>query len=297
MSATETARSLVHRIGEAQGLDRLAKPVAAKVGELVGHGTRKDVLSGTWLGHPLHPMLTDLPIGFWTSSFMLDLLGGKAGRKASKRLLGLGILAAVPTAAAGLSDWSDTIEGDRRIGAAHAVGNVAALGLYSLSWRARRRGSHGRGVALGFLGAGAASVGGYLGAHLVYRKGVGADHNAFKEESTDWVDVGSLADLDPGARRVVKVADDDVLLVRRGLGDVSAILELCAISNVCGHAGGPLDEGEFDAEGCVTCPWHGSVFRLDSGHVVHGPATGHQPAYDVQVQDGRISLRRRRSMS
>jgi len=222
-------------------------------------------------------------------------LGGKAGRKASKRLLGLGVLAAVPTAAAGLSDWSDTIGEDRRIGAAHALGNVAALGLYSLSWRARRRGSWGKGVALGFLGAGAASVGGYLGAHLVYRKGVGADRNAWKEEETDWVDVGGLSELEPGAHRVVKVADDDVLLARRGLGDVSSIPELCAISNVCGHAGGPLDEGEFDADGCVTCPWHGSVFRLDDGRVVHGPATGHQPAYDVQALDGRISVRRRRS--
>ena len=291
----KTARSLVHRLGRAEALDRLAKPVAAKVGEVVGHGARKDALSGTWLGHPLHPMLTDLPIGFWTSSFVLDLVGGKAGRKASKRLLGLGILAAVPTAAAGLSDWSDTIGEDRRIGTAHALGNVAALSLYSLSWRARHRGRWGRGVLLGFLGAGAASVGGYLGAHLVYRKGVGADRNAWKEDATDWVDVGEQPDLRPGEHRVVKVGDDVVLVVRRALGEVSLGPELCAISNVCGHAGGPLDEGGFDAEGCVTCPWHGSVFRLADGHVVHGPATGHQPAYDVRAQDGRLALRRRRS--
>ena len=295
MSTTETARNLVHRLGAAEGLDRLAKPAASKVAEVVGHGTVKDLLSGTWLGHPLHPMLTDLPIGFWTSSFLLDVVGGKAGRRASKRLVGLGILAAVPTAAAGLSDWSDTIGEDRRIGTAHALGNVAALSFYSLSWRARRRGSWGKGVALGFLGAGAASVGGYLGAHLVYRKGVGADRNAWKEEATDWVDVGEQAELQPGEHRVVKVGDDDVLLARRGIGDVSSGPELSAISNVCGHAGGPLDEGEFDAEGCVTCPWHGSVFRLDGGHVVHGPATGHQPAYDVRAEDGRLAVRRRRS--
>ena len=288
MSRTDTVRHVVQRLGMTERLDRVADPVAAKVAEVVGRGGLKDALSGTWLGHPLHPMLTDLPIGFWTSSFMLDLVGGKAGRRASKRLLGLGIVAALPTAAAGLSDWSDTIGEERRIGTAHAASNLAALTLYSLSWRARRRGSWGKGAALGFLGAGAASVGGYLGAHLVYRKGIGADRNAWKEEVTDWADVGEQVDLEDGGRRVVKVGDDDVLVVRRGL-------EVTAISNVCGHAGGPLNEGRFDEEGCVTCPWHGSVFRLDGGQVVHGPATGPQPAYDVRAEGGRLSVRRRRS--
>ena len=294
MSATDTARDLVYRISKADALDQVAKPLASKVSEITGHGPLKDVLSGTWLGHPLHPMLTDVPIGFWTSSFMLDLVGGRAGRKASKRLIGLGILAAVPTAAAGLSDWSDTIGEDRRIGAAHALGNVAALGFYSLSWRARGRGSWGKGVLLGFLGAGAASVGGYLGGHLVYRKGVGADRNAWKEDEGDWVDAGPQGDLLPDGHLVVKADDDDVLLVRRGT-DMSSAAGVTAISNVCGHAGGPLDEGRFDAEGCVTCPWHGSVFRVADGHVVHSPATGHQPRYEVRSAGGRLSVRRLRS--
>lgn len=288
MAPADTARRLVHRLATTEAIDRAAKPVASKVSDLVGHGARKDVLSGTWLGHPLHPMLTDLPIGFWTSSFVLDLVGGKAGREASKRLLGLGILSALPTAAAGLSDWSDTLGEERRIGGVHAVANAVALALYTRSWLARRRGAWFRGVVLGLLGAGAATVGGYLGAHLVYRKGVGADRNAWKEEVTDWVDVGEQVDLGEGGHRVVKAGDDDVLLVRRGL-------DVAAISNVCGHAGGPLDEGDFDADGCVTCPWHGSVFRVDDGHVVHGPATGHQPSYDVRAAGGRLSVRRRRS--
>lgn len=287
MSGTETMRALVARVAAAEPLDRLARPAAAKVSEVVGHGAVKDVLSGTFLGHPLHPMLTDLPIGFWTSSFVLDLVGGKAGRRASKRLLGLGVLSAVPTAAAGLSDWSDTLGEERRIGTAHALGNVAALGLYSLSWRARRRGRWARGVVLGFMGAGAVTAGGYLGAHLVYRKGVGADRNAWKEGVADWIDVGEQAGLADGEHRVVKVGDDDVLLDRRGT-------TVTGISNVCGHAGGPLEEGDFN-EGCVTCPWHGSVFRLDDGHVLHGPATGHQPVYDVRVDGGRLLVRSRLS--
>lgn len=287
-NATETVRGLVDRLAATECLDKIAKPVAAKVSDVIGHGVLKDALSGTWLGHPLHPMLTDLPIGFWTSSFMLDVVGGKAGRRASKRLLGLGILSALPTAAAGLSDWSDSLGEERRIGTAHAIGNVAALTLYGLSWRARSKGSWGKGVALGFLGAGAASAGGYLGGHLVSRMGVGVDRNAWTEPVADWTDVGEHVAVHDGEHRVATAGDDSVLVVRRGV-------DVVAISNVCGHAGGPLDEGHFDDRGCVTCPWHASVFRLEDGHVVHGPATGHQPAYDVRADADRLSVRRRPS--
>jgi nitrite reductase/ring-hydroxylating ferredoxin subunit/uncharacterized membrane protein len=281
---------LVDRLAATEALDRVGKPLATWVGKTVGTGTAKDLLSGTWLGHPLHPMLTDIPIGAWTSAFVLDIVGGKRGRNAADLLVVVGIVSALPTAAAGLSDWSDTIGEDRRIGTAHALGNVAALSLYTLSWRARRRGRRGRGVLLGFLGAGAASVGGYLGGHLVFRKGVGPDRNAWKHASDEWIEIPDdtvEAALDTeGGPRVVKVGDDDVLVVRQGAAYV-------AISNVCGHAGGPLDEGTFDAQGCVTCPWHGSVFRLSDGHVVHGPATGNQPRYDVRTErSGRLSLRR-----
>ncbi|HTJ74986.1 MAG TPA: DUF2231 domain-containing protein [Acidimicrobiales bacterium] len=287
MAATDSVRQLVDRLADTEALDRIGKPVAAWVGKQVGTGTVKDVLSGTWLGHPLHPMLTDLPIGSWTSAFVLDIIGGKRGRNAADMLVGIGIVTALPTAAAGLSDWSDTIGEDRRIGTAHAIGNVAALTLYTLSWRARRRGRRGRGVLLGFMGAGAATVGGYLGGHLVYRKGVGPDRNAWKHGGDEWVELDDeLALVGDESPRVVKVGDDDVLVVRQGAAYV-------AISNVCGHAGGPLDEGTFDDKGCVTCPWHGSVFRLRDGHVVHGPATGNQPRYDVRPgRNGKLSIRR-----
>ena len=143
-------------------------------------------------------------------------------------------------------------------------------------------------MALGFLGAGAATAGGYLGGHLVYRQGVGPDRNAWKRGGDEWVDVADDVALADGQPLVVKAGDDDVLLVHAA-GVVSAI------SNVCGHAGGPLNEGAFDDAGCVTCPWHGSVFRVADGHVVHGPATGHQPRYEVRSRDGRLSVRRLRS--
>jgi nitrite reductase/ring-hydroxylating ferredoxin subunit/uncharacterized membrane protein len=281
----ERLSRLVDRLGAAETVDRLGKPAAAAVARVVGHGTLKDLLSGTWLGHPLHPMLTDLPIGAWTSSFCLDLVGGERGRDASELLIAIGVLSALPTAAAGLSDWSDTIGDERRIGTAHAVANVAALSLYTSSWVARRRGRRGMGLALGYLGGTVATAGGYLGGHLVYRKGLGTDRNAWKHGADDWVDVGDESSLRAGEPLVVTVDDDQVLLVRLGDG-------VGAISDVCGHAGGPLHEGTFDGQGCVTCPWHGSVFRLADGHVVHGPATGDQPRYDVRSEGGRLSVRR-----
>jgi len=286
MAAADSLRELVHRLATAEGLDKVGKPAASAVAGVVGRDPIKSVLSGTWMGHPLHPMLTDLPIGFWTSAWVLDVVGGKRNRAAAQRLIGLGILSALPTAASGLSDWSDTIGDDRRLGTAHALANGAALTLYSLSWLARREGRRKRGVLLGHLGALAATGGGYLGGHLVFRKGVGPDRNAWKHGDDGWVDVGDDASVaQDNQPTVVKVGDDDVLVVRQG-GVLSAI------SNVCGHAGGPLNEGTFDDNGCVTCPWHGSVFQVADGHVVRGPATGHQPRYDVRSAGGRLELRR-----
>jgi nitrite reductase/ring-hydroxylating ferredoxin subunit/uncharacterized membrane protein len=227
-------------------------------------------------------VLTDLPIGSWTSAFVLDIVGGRRSRHAADLLVGVGVLSALPAAAAGLSDFSDTIGEERRVGTVHAVANTAALSLYSVSWLARRSGRRRLGVGLGHLGAVAATAGGYLGAHLVYRRGVGADRNAWKHGGEEWVDVADEGSL--GEPLVVRVGDDDVLLVREG--EV-----VHAISNVCGHAGGPLQEGSFGG-GCVSCPWHGSVFRVADGAVVHGPATGHQPRYDVRSDGARLCVRR-----
>lgn len=285
MVGTDTVRRLVHLLEDIEALDSLAKPIGTAVAKVVTPGPVKDILSGTWLGHPLHPMLTDLPIGSWTSAFVLDLVGGKRARPAADTLIGFGVLTALPTAAAGLADWSDTYGAEQRIGVAHAAGNIGATALYFLSWRARRRGKRARGLALSFLGASAATVGAYLGGHLVYRKGVGADRNAWTHGPGDWTDVGDEASLPVGLPLVVTAGDDKVMLWKRGTG-------VLAVSDVCGHAGGPLHEGNVQDD-CVTCPWHGSTFRLDDGHVVHGPATGNQPAYEVKLEGGRVLVRRR----
>ncbi len=283
--ALRAIEQLVDRIARTTELDRLAKPLSTKVGELVPHGPVKDILSGTWLGHPLHPLLTDLPIGFWTSAMAVDLLGGRTGRKAADRLIGLGVLSALPTAAAGLSDWSDTMGEERRLGFAHAVGNVVAVHLYAWSWIARKRDRRGAGVALSVLGATAATAGAYLGGHLAWRRGVNVDRHAWLHPSDEWVDVGLDGPLEDGVPVTVTVGDDTVMVVRAGP-------TVHALSDVCSHMGGPLHEGPV-ADGCVTCPWHGSSFRLADGGVAHGPATGPQPAYDVTAAGDRLALRRR----
>ena len=283
--APRVMEELVDRLAHMEALDSVARPLSKKVAALVPTGLVKDTLSGTWLGHPLHPMLTDLPIGSWTSAMVLDFVGGKRGRPAADRLVALGVVTALPTAVSGLADWSDTLGEERRLGLVHAAGNVVAVTLYGSSWLARRRGKRVRGVFLGLLGGTAATLGAYLGGHLAWRKGVNIDRHAWDHPSDEWADVAAEDELEEGKPVAVTAADGPVLLIRdRGV--------VRAIADVCGHAGGPLHEGEID-DGCVTCPWHASVFRLDDGSVVHGPATGPQPAYDVRMAAGRVSVRRR----
>lgn len=165
------------RIGEMEGLDTVASVVGKDVRKIFGQGYVKDILSGAHLGHALHPLLTDVPIGAWTSATILDLIGGEDSQDAARRLLGVGILAAFPTLWSGWSDWSDEEERNpavRRIGLVHAASNGTALGLYAASWLARRRGQRGRGVVIGLVAGGVLGVGGYLGGHLTYAEGAGA---------------------------------------------------------------------------------------------------------------------------
>ncbi len=281
------AEELLDRISKAGVLDKIAEPLANAVHKVVPQGPVKDALSGTWLGHPLHPMLTDVPIGAWTSAFMLDIFGGKNARRAADSLIGFGVLSALPTAAAGLSDWSDLYGEERRVGVVHAVGNVTALAFYSLSYVARRRGRRVRGLWWSTLGATAATIGGYLGGHLSYRRGVNVNRQAWSDAPADWQVVTDEAELASGAPVAVTAGGVEVLVVKRDN-------QILAIGEVCTHAGGPLHEGKIDSRLCVTCPWHGSMFRVNDGAVVHGPATAPEPAYDIKVEaSGKVSVRAR----
>ncbi|MET0421700.1 MAG: DUF2231 domain-containing protein, partial [Acidimicrobiia bacterium] len=199
VSSTAPSRDVFARIanwlGRQDQLDAIADPVAGSVPHVVPEGPVKDAVSGVWLGHPVHPMLTDLPIGFWTSAFVLDFVGGRQGRHAATTLVGLGTLSAVPAIVAGASDWSDTTGPARRVGLVHAVANTTAVACYAASWWSRRRGRHLRGVSYGILGATAATVGGYLGGHLVQRLGVGVDNTAFETRADEWTRACAVVDV------------------------------------------------------------------------------------------------------
>ena len=280
---TSPLRTLPDAIDEARPLDRIADPLGRAIGAVVKPGALKDLLSGTWLGHPVHPMLTDVVIGSWTSSMILDLVGGERSRSAADLLVGVGIVSAIPTAATGLSDWSDTWGETRRVGLVHGLGNTAALLAYGASFVARRRGARGLGVGLGFLGGAIASATAYLGGHLVYGRGVGVDVDVFERAPKDWTAVADDASLKPGTPLRAKAGDAEVVLVRHE-GAIRALAQRCT------HRGGPLSEGEVEG-GTITCPWHGSVFTLVDGSVVRGPATSPQPCYETRVRDGRIEVR------
>ena len=150
-------------------LDGAADFLLDRVGKTLANGPYGDLLKGKWLGHPLHPLLTDIPIGFWTSGMMLDFLSPKQSRKAATRLIGLGTISAIPAALAGLTDASAIEDpAERRVAAAHAVGNITATVMFGLSWRARHKDHHARGVMWSLLGSTVATGAGLLGGNLAF---------------------------------------------------------------------------------------------------------------------------------
>jgi nitrite reductase/ring-hydroxylating ferredoxin subunit/uncharacterized membrane protein len=277
-------RELGARLEQAAALDRVAKPLAGRVSGTLDRLRLKSVLAGSWLGHPLHPPLTDLPIGSWTSAMVLDLVGGRRAQRSADLFVALGIVTAVPTAASGASDWCDLGPREQRVGVVHAAANVAGLGCYVVSYGLRRRGRRTAGVAAGFVGATVLTIGGYLGGHLAFRRGAGVNRNAFVDAPTDWTDLGDAEAPPAGALAVGRAGEVDVVIARHGAG-------LCGLADRCSHQGGPLHEGEL-VGGRVRCPWHGSEFRLADGAVERGPATAPQPAFHVRPSgSGRLQAR------
>lgn len=276
-----TLDELQSRLERATVLDPVADEVAGWSDRLLPRGVTRDVASGVPIAHPLHPLLVAVPIGSWTAASWLDLTGGD--RKAARRLVGLGILGALPAVVTGVNDWLTTSGGERRVGITHALVNDVALTLYGASWLARRRGRQVKGTLLALSGFAVTAVGGWLGGGITYALGVGVDTTVFQKFPTDWTDVAAEADVRAGT---VAKGDADgvpVLLVRDGD-------RIVALADRCTHRGGPLHEGELGAD-CITCPWHGSRFAFD-GSVLAGPATRPQPSLEVRVVAGRVEIRR-----
>jgi nitrite reductase/ring-hydroxylating ferredoxin subunit/uncharacterized membrane protein len=266
-------------------LDGAAVRLQAIVAPIVGENAPrplKDALVGTWLGHPLHPAVVQLPIGCWTSAAILDFLGKE---DAADALIGIGVAGALGAAVTGAAQWVDATNDDapRRLGTLHAIVNGTATLLYSASFAARRRGNRAQGITYSMLGLGVSAVGAQIGGDLSFDLGLGVDHDAFATPPSKWTDVLGNDELEDGKPRRVELDGASVLLLRHDDG-------LHAVSAVCPHLSGPLDEGTIDGE-TVTCPWHGSVFCLTDGKLLHGPATAPLTVYQTKVEKGRIKIR------
>jgi nitrite reductase/ring-hydroxylating ferredoxin subunit/uncharacterized membrane protein len=277
---------VVAQIESAEVLDGPAKMAGRNIRNALSSRKLKELVSGTWLGHAVHPMLTDVVIGTFMSASLLDLIGGDAASPAGERLIGVGILAYVPTAVTGANDWADTEIADervRRVGLVHATTNAAALSLYVASLRRRRQGARGQGALLSAAGATVLMAAGYLGGHLSLTRAVGPDQTTFDRGFSDWTPAGDPGQLTEGSPTRVVVQDTPVLLLRSGE-------QIYAIHDRCSHRGCSLSEGEIeDSE--VVCACHGSRFDLRDGSLRGGPATSPQPAFEVRQRDGSIEIR------
>jgi uncharacterized membrane protein len=173
---------LTQRLESVTALDAVTRLVQPVADALLADDRRSDALRGMWLGHAVHPLMTFVPLGAWTSATVLDLAGGAGSRAAAQRLVAVGILSAVPTALTGLAEFGGiSQERDKRVAVVHAVSNNVALTLFTASWRARRRGAHAKGVALGLTAHLATGLGGYLGGHLTEARKVSSRHPAYDD--------------------------------------------------------------------------------------------------------------------
>jgi len=274
------------------GLEQAGKQLASSIHSAVlqgGSPTRAiaDALHGTWFGHPLHPALTDIPIGAWVLAAGFDVYagigGGRQAEQTADTLIAIGVAAAVPTALAGMADYSAIDQDAVAVGTAHALLNSTGLGLYLLSLWARARDRRGLGVLLSTAALSLVGASAGLGGDMVYRRGVGVNHAPPATAPADWMAVLPLNEIAEYEARRVEIDGMPVLVYR----DVEAVY---AIGAVCTHAGGPLEQGTIDGA-CVECPWHQSVFDMRDGHVVHGPATLGQPSYQARIRDGKIEIR------
>ena len=249
----------------------------------------RDFLHGTPLGHPLHPVVTDVPVGAWTAAAVLDAyeLATEDERFAPGADLAVevGLAGAVLAVASGLNDWNCTSGKPKRVGALHALCNIAATACYVASVWQRRNDCRRAGLTTGLAGYAIAFAGAYLGGHLVFNQRIGVNH-APEDLPQEFVPLLPESELRENVLHKAQANGIPVVLVKRA-GRIFALAESCS------HLGGPLAEGEFDGE-TITCPWHGSQFAIADGTIVSGPTAYAQPCFEVRVRDGRVEVRARR---
>jgi len=288
-------------------IDRIAGGLQGGIKALIGSHHRpprlfKSLLHGTWLGHPLHSVVTDIPITAWllTAIFdvvwMLDPAGNAWAARGAQATTLVGVAGALGAISSGSADWSDSYGHERRVGLWHGLLNTLATLLFAVS-AAQRFGLFAGGLDLsptagesvaaaivGFVGLGTMLVAAFLGGDLVFRNAVGVNHTHFEPIIERYEPAAALDDLpERGLHRVV-VSGAPVLLIRMGE-------RVYAIGSTCSHEGGPLHEGELQ-KNAVQCPWHGARFNIKTGRVLTGPATSPIPRYDVRLRDGRVEVKR-----
>jgi nitrite reductase/ring-hydroxylating ferredoxin subunit/uncharacterized membrane protein len=278
----------LERLTDQPALDSLAKPLARAVRDAYAAagpagGTAKNAVHGVWLGHPLHPVFTDIPLGAWTAALALDCAsrGDRDMRRAATFTMGIGLLGALGAAVTGLTDWSETDGKARRTGLIHGLLNITATSLFAAAYALRKSDSHDRGRACAWTGYAVALGAAYLGGDLVYGDRIGVTHAA-AEVPDGFTPVMASSALAENTMVRARAGDVDVLLVRQH-GRV------CALAHACAHLGGPLSEGTLK-DGSVVCPWHASEFSLRDGRVLNGPSTHNQPCFATREQNGQIEV-------
>lgn len=267
--------------------DRVQPAIAAALDDPIGTKVA-NILHGTWLGHPLHVVLTDVPLGCWTAAAVCDMLeiaGRSSFSRSADRVIKLGLVGAAGAAVTGLADWSRIGGGEaRRIGLAHGLLNTTATACYIASLCLRRSHFRRSGRQFAFAGLLISAVAGYLGGHLVYKKRLGVDHSGDYPPPQDFVPVLTETELPENELKRVTAKGMPVLLVRRGE-------RIYAIAEKCAHLGGPLSEGRLE-DTSVKCPWHGSCFSLEDGRVLEGPSVHAQPVLEVRIHNDQIEVRK-----
>jgi nitrite reductase/ring-hydroxylating ferredoxin subunit/uncharacterized membrane protein len=249
----------------------------------------QDTLNGSYLGHTTHGLLTDAAVGSVTALLVLDavavLFGATDLETASRIVLGFGALSAWGAVLAGLTDHKDVDPGDvRNVATLHGLINLTATILYTVAFFVRLGGGLAAGRWLSLIGFILLASGAFIGGHLVYKYGVMVNHNAFSpgRRAKEFTAVVSAAELPEATPTKAMLGTTGLVLVRRG--DL-----VYALKESCSHAGGPLAQGTLKGD-TITCPWHGSVFRLSDGAVVHGPAQSREVAYAARINDGQVEV-------
>lgn len=289
----EVSRELHKAVNRQTWLDAIADPLQNGVRAFYQRtGTLgqklQDFLNGTWLGHPVHPVITDVTVGALSAAVLLDGLDMATGKDtfapgADAALL-MGVTTGLGAAAAGITDWQFTGGEARRTGVLHAVLNSVSMVFYVASLVSRKKQKRGIGRGLGLAGYLFSVAAAYLGGDLVYRQKIGINAAPKEPLSSSFQPVLPSSALPEGQLVRAELDGKKILLVRRAS-------RIMAINETCAHMGGPLSEGQLCSDDSVVCPWHGSRFDLNTGLVINGPSAFPQPRYEAREYNGMIEVR------